>query len=191
MKKQLHPSTIGTVTPLGIIGTCNEDGSADVMAVAWCGFCSITPPAFMVALNEERLTLKNILREKEFTVGFPGEAQMVQADYTGMVSGKKADKVAGAKLTVERAHTVNAPVVTDFPVTIECRCVQTVKEGKHTIIIGEILNVLADEDVLDEKDMIDVVKAKLFTYDPGRNLYFSIGAECGKAFYEGAALLKQ
>lgn len=179
MRKDFGPQTWVYPMPVLIIGTYNEDGTPNAMNAAWGGtwdynkiFISLSPHA----------TTNNILKNKEFTVSFADSKHVVEADYVGIVSAKQEkDKIKKSGLTPKKSNFVNAPTFEEFPLTLECKLVS----GENGNIIGEIVNVSADEKVLNETGKIDAQKLHIITFDPAGNTYIELGAKVGNAFKDG------
>ncbi|MFA6142075.1 MAG: flavin reductase family protein [Candidatus Omnitrophota bacterium] len=185
MKKSVGAKTIVFPTPVFIVGTYDKDDKPNVMAVAWGGICCSNPPSVGIALREATYTYGNIMARKAFTISIPSEKFVSQADYFGMVSGRTEDKFANTKLTPVKSGLVDAPYVDEFPFVVECVLAQTIKLGLHTLFIGEIKNVLADEAVLDKKGSPDIKKIKPMIFDPANHGYYGIGEYLADAFSEG------
>ena len=182
-EKNLGPSAVAFPTPVYIVGTYGKDDEPTAMNVAWGGLCSSEPPCVMIAIRKERYTYENIMERKEFTVNFPDAAHVKEADYLGLVSGKKAKKFEVAGLTAKKGEKVNAPVIEEFPMALECK----VKSFEDGILIGEIMNVNADESIL-TNGQIDPKKLKPITYDPVNHAYIGLGEKVGNAFKDGLKL---
>ena len=176
--------------PVLLIGTYDENGVANVMNVAWGGQCS----EHHVALNlgHERQTLENMKAKKEFTVMFATEETMVAADYLGIVSGLKVhDKVAKSGLTPVKADVVDAPAFEQLPITLECRVTSIREERTGEVrVVGEVVNLSAEESVLNEKGKVDLGKARLICFDEATLKYRRIGEVVGNAFVEGNKIRK-
>jgi flavin reductase (DIM6/NTAB) family NADH-FMN oxidoreductase RutF len=108
-----------------------------------------------------------------------------EADYVGTISGRNVDKFSMTKLTPIRSEMVDAPYIQEFPVVIECRVLHTFEIGLHTQFIGEIMDVKAEESVLGEQGIPDMLKVKPFVFDTGQSAYYEIGQRIGKAFSIG------
>jgi flavin reductase (DIM6/NTAB) family NADH-FMN oxidoreductase RutF len=185
-KTQLAPGTILHPHPVLLIGTYGADGKANLMNAAWGGICCSVPPCVAVSLREATLTYHNILHNQAFTVGIPSQKQVEIADYVGTVSGRDHDKFVETGLTQSKSDKVNAPVAAEFPYTLECRLFQHHKLGLHTIFIGEILGIVADEDVLGEKGLPDIEKVQPMIWGGmGSNNYYAVGEKLGKGFSVG------
>ena len=176
--------------PVLLIGTYDENGVANLMNVAWGGQCS----EHHVALNlgHERKTLENMRLKKAFTVMFATQETMVAADYLGIVSGLKVgDKVAKSGLTPIPAEMVDAPAFEQLPVTLECRLASIREEKTGEIrVTGEVVNLSADESVLNEKGRVDFDKMHLICFDEATLKYRIIGEAVGNAFVEGNKIRK-
>lgn len=192
MKKQLGAGTITFPTPVYIVGTYNEDGSANVMNVAWGGMCASEPPCVEIALNTGRRTRENILRTGAFTIHIATKELMEQSDYFGLVSGSKADKLAEVGFTTTKSETVDAPVIDAYPMVLECEMRESHEIGPHLMVVGEIKGVLAEEEVLNEKgSAVDITKIAPICYDPSSNQYILADTVAGAAFGAGIKYLKK
>jgi flavin reductase (DIM6/NTAB) family NADH-FMN oxidoreductase RutF len=161
------------------------------MNAAWGGICCSVPPCVAVSLREATLTYHNILHSQAFTVGIPSRKHVEIADYVGLVSGHDHDKFAETGLTPLKSEKVNAPLAAELPFSLECRLFQHYKLGLHTMFIGEILGVMADEDVLGAEGFPDIEKTQAILYGGfGSNHYFAIGERVGKSFSIGRNLMK-
>lgn len=176
--------------PTYMIGTYNEDDSVDVMMMAWGGIVDTK----MVALNLEAAhkTVKNLRERKAFTLSIPGTDTLKESDYLGTASGNKyPDKFAVSGLHAIKSEIVDAPVITDYPVTLECTVIEFQDQPYGLRVLGEIVNVLADEKVLDENGKIDAGKLNAFAFDQMQNGYYAIGGKIGTAWHEGMSLMKK
>ena len=181
MRKNFGKKTWLFPCPVLIIGTYNEDGTANAMNAAWGGIYDTNQ--VMLCLSDDHATTKNILRSKAFTVSFADEAHATEADYVGIVSGNDVpDKLQRAHLDVVRADNVDAPLIEQFPVALECRLNHVNEDG---IIVGDIVNVSADERVLDGKGNLDIGKARFISYNSAAHDYRVIGDKVGNAFSDG------
>ena len=176
--------------PVLLIATYNEDGSVDVMNMAWGGVCAEN----MVALNldEDHKTSRNLKARGAFTLSIADLPHIREADFFGIASGNKMkDKFERSGLHAQKSARVDAPVVEEFPLTLECKVV----ECQHTVygfrVLGEIVNVLADEKVLDEKGKVDPARLNAFVFDPFRSGYYAVGEKVGQAWHTGAELVKK
>lgn len=192
MKLSLPPQTIILPSPVLIIGTYGADGKPDIMNAAWGGVASSKPPCVSVSLREATLSYHNILHSGAFTVNIPSEKFLKESDYVGMVSGRDFDKFKETKLTPERSKFVNAPIVKEFPYTLECKLIKHLNLGLHTMFIGEIIGMVADEEFLNEKQLPDIEKVKPMTFGSfGSRAYYGIGKKLGDAFSVGEELINK
>jgi len=182
MRKNFGPAPLLYPQPVMIIGTWNEDGTANAMNAAWGGIAG--NDTIIIDLGAHKTT-ENILKNKDFTVSIADAPHLVEADYVGIVSGNKVpDKVEKAGLHAKAAENVNAPYFEEFPLTLECRFLESTPYG----IAAKILNVTADESILDEKGGIDPAKLQAITYDPYNHDYIVLGETVGHAFSDGNKL---
>lgn len=191
MKKNLGAKDILFPTPVLIVGAYDKDGTPNAMNVAWGGLCSSKPPAIAISIRTERRTYLNILEKNAFTVNIASEAVMAEADYFGVVSGNQVKKFDHIDLSAVKANYVDAPYIAELPLALECKVMQVIKVGQHMHVIGEIVNVIADETVLDEKGRVDVVKLKAIGYDPAGNHYIATSEIVGDAFSVGLPLAEK
>lgn len=170
--------------PVLIIAAYDEGGVPNVMNAAWGGI--FTDDHIGICLSEGHKTTKNIRATGAFTVSMATAGQLTACDYVGIVSGnKEPGKFAKAGFTAERSEFVNAPVIKELPMTLECELVSYDDESNH--LVGRIVNVSADESILTD-GKIDVAKLRPVTYDPVNNKYIELGAKVGNAFSEGKKL---
>ena len=176
--------------PVLMISTYNEDGTVDVMNMAWGGICAEN----MVALNidEDHKTSENIKRTRAFTLSIADIDHIEAADFFGIATGyKMKDKFERSGLHAIKSSMVNAPIVQEFPLTLECKVVECQNTVYGFRVLGEILNVLADEKVLDEKGKVNPVKLNAFVFDQFQNGYYAIGKKVGQAWQTGLKLMKK
>lgn len=189
MKKSFGAKPYLFPMPVYMIGTYNEDGSVDEMAMAWGGICDME----MVALNLEagHKTVANLRARGAFTLAVPGMDTIKACDYLGTASANKfPDKFAKTGLHAVKSERVDAPVVEEFPLTLECTVERFEEEPYGLRVLGKIVNVIADESVLDEKGQIDSGKLNTFLFDQMRNGYYAVGEYVGKAWNIGKEFLK-
>ncbi len=190
MKKKITGEPFAFPTPIFIVATYNEDGSPNAMNAAWAGVSVSKPPCLTVSLQGQRKTYENIKRTGEFTVNIPNKKTMKEADYFGMISGHKTNKFADTGLTATKAEFVDAPFIEEFPVCFECKVREITEIGTHCIIIGEILNSMADESLFNENGKASLENADGFIFDPVTLTYLNVGEVVGKAFSIGREFKK-
>lgn len=180
-KKDLGAKSILFPMPVLIIGTYDAAGVPNAMNAAW-GMIS-DANEISISLSDHKTT-ENFMVTGAFTVGFATEGTVIPCDYVGIESGKYVpDKFARAHFTETKSKFVNAPVINELPVALECK----VKSFEDGILIGEIINVTADEAVMTD-GKIDLKKVKPIAYDPISNNYFALGEVAGTAFSDGNIL---
>ena len=184
MKQSLGPKTILYPTPVVVVGTYDRQEKPNMMTVAWVGICCSKPPCVAVSLRKATYTYANIVERKAYTVSVPSEKHIKETDYVGIASGKKVEKFSATKLTAVKSDLVDAPYVSEFPLVLECKLLQKIEIGVHTQFVGEILDVKADDSVL-EKGVPDMKKVNPILYVPETSLYYGVGAYLGKAFSIG------
>ena len=190
MKKELGVNPYLFPMPVLMIATYGDDDVVNVMNMAWGGICAEN----MVSLNisEGHKTSENIKKRGAFTVSIADIPHMEAADFFGIATGNKMeDKFERSGLTAVKSQKVDAPVVQEFPLTLECRVVEDKMGVYGHHVIGEIVGVLADEAVLDEKGKVDPAKLNAFVFDQFQNGYYAIGEKVGQAWRTGAPLMKK
>ena len=181
----LGANTFTPTTPVWVVGTYDHEGRPNVMTAAWGGICCSKPPCVYVSLRKATYTYGNLLERKAFTISFPSEEYVKEADYFGIVSGRDIDKFSTTKLTPVKSDLVDAPYVKEFPMILECRVIKIVEIGLHTEFIGEIIDSKAQEGVLDENKMPDVKKMKPIVWGLTNMSYLKVGEPIGKSFSIG------
>ena len=170
--------------PVLIVAAYDTEGRPNAMNAAWGGV--FTDDHIGICISEGHKTTKNILATKAFTVSMATVEQLAACDYVGIVSGnKEADKVAKAGFTTSRSEVVNAPIINELPMTMECEMVSYDTESNH--LVGRIVNVSADERILTD-GKIDYRKLRPITYDPISHHYIELGDIVGNAFADGKRL---
>jgi len=184
MKKNLGVKTVMFPMPVLIIATYNEDGSANAMNAAWGGIHDTNQIGICIA--PEHKTAENILKRKAFTVSMADAAHVTACDYIGIASGnKEAKKMEKAGFSVTKSEFVDAPVINELGMALECELVSyDVKTG---CLVGNILNVSAEEAVMTD-GKIDVEKLDPITYDTEFHTYRKLGPVAGTAFSDGKKL---
>lgn len=185
MKKSLGAKTLLFPTPVLMVGSYDREGNPNLMNAAWGGICCSQPPCIAVSLRKATYTYASIVARKAFTISIASEGTMVAADFVGITSGSDVDKFTHANLTEVRSKVVDAPYAAEFPLVLECRLLHTLEIGLHTQFIGEIIDVKADQDVLDADGLPDIMKIKPLIFDTGHRGYHGVGPLLGLAFTVG------
>ena len=174
--------------PVLMVATYNEDGSVNVMNAAW----GTMQERDTVALNltESHKTVKNIKARGAFTVSIADAAHITEADYFGVESGNRVpDKFARSGLTASRAETVDAPVIHEFPLCLECEFIEYQANEYGCGVIGKVVNVTADESVM-ENDRLNMSLVNAIAFDPYTHGYYKVTERVGDAFKDGLKLKK-
>lgn len=173
--------------PVFILAAYDEAGTPCAMNAAWGGI--YYDDQIMMCISAGHKTTKNILASKAFTVSMADAEHVVACDYVGVESGnKEPDKFAKAGFTASKSEFVNAPIINELPMTVECELISY--DPEMCTLIGRIVNVSADERVLGENGRIDPAKFRPITFDPVNNAYLALGEKVGNAFRDGLALKK-
>ncbi|MDD6481050.1 MAG: flavin reductase family protein [Lachnospiraceae bacterium] len=170
--------------PVFIIATYDENGKANAMNAAWDGVSGDTE--ICICMGKNHKTTENLKKNPEFTVSMADMEHIVACDYVGLVSGKDTpDKMEKAGFTTSKAEFVNAPVINELPMTIECRMTSYDEESGH--LFADIINVSADERILTDGG-IDISKLRPIAYDPVSHAYVECSQKVGNAFKDGLDL---
>lgn len=171
--------------PVLIIATYGEDGTPDAMNAAWGSISDSNQIAMYLSASHK--TVQNILSRKAFTVSMADVVHVVACDYVGIVSANDVpDKLARAGLHTFKSDFVDAPLIEELPMALECRFISFDEESE--LLLGEIVNVCADESVLSEDGKIDPQKLKPIIFDAVNHDYLTVGEKVGNAFEDGKAL---
>lgn len=181
MRKDLGDKMQFMPLPVLMIGTYDENGKANVMNAAWGGVYDYNQ--IMISLSKHKTT-DNLELKKAFTVAFATKKTEKISDYFGVVSGNKEDKIAKSGVHVIHGSKVDAPIIEEYPLTLEC----TVESFNDGILIGNVANVSVDEDYLDDQGKINVDKMEIIAFDMISNTYRVLGDVVGKDFKDGFEL---
>ena len=181
MRKDLGNKMNFLPLPVLMIGTYDEEGKANVMNAAWGGIYD--HGKIYISLSNHKTT-DNLKIKNAFTVGFATKDTEVISDYFGVVSGREQDKIEKSGVHVIKSNFVDAPIIEEYPLTLEC----TVESFEDGDLIGKIVNCSIDDRYLDEKGNIDVDKMEIITFDMTSNTYRVLGGVVGNAFKDGRNL---
>lgn len=185
MKKDFGAQTWMYPMPVLIIATYGEDGTPDAMNAAWGGIHDTNQIG--ICLSAGHKTTKNILKRGAFTVSMADEAHVAACDYVGLVSGNNVpDKLRRARLHVTKSAHVDAPLIDELPMALECKLLSYDADSGY--LVGQIINVCADESILGADGKVDARKLKPITYDPVSHGYYALGTRVGDAFKDGNQL---
>ena len=184
MRKNFGAKAVCYPQPVFIIAAYDENGKPNAMNAAWGGISE--EKEISICISEDHKTTANIIASGAFTVSMADAALVVACDYVGIASGNDVpDKMERAGFTTTRAEHVNAPLIDQLPMALECRLISYDIESCR--LVGEIVNVCADESVLTD-GKIDPVKLDPITFDPVHNTYLALGRKVGEAFSDGLEL---
>ncbi len=184
MRKNIKTTEAIFPMPVLMIATYNEDGSVNVMNAAWGTM--LERNQVILNLTETHKTVKNIKMRKAFTVSIADSKHVVEADYFGMVSGNNnPNKFSNSGLTETKSENVDAPIINEFPICLECEFIEYSDCG----VIGKVVNVTADESVMNE-DIVDIEKVSAIAFDPYTHGYYKVTERVGNAFKDGLQLEK-
>lgn len=185
MRKNFGPKPLLYPQPVLILASYSQDGTPDAMNAAWGGISDANRISICISAGHK--TTENILARKAFTVSMADAGHVAECDYLGIVSANdEPNKLAKAGLHTTKSTLVDAPLIDELPMALECRLVSY--DPESGCLIGEILNVCADEKILDEKGNIDPAKLRPITFDPMNSAYLVLGERVGSAFQDGAKL---
>ena len=185
MKKSFGKQTFMYPMPVLIIATYDENGNPNAMNAAWGGIHDTNQIG--ICIDKSHKTTANLLLKKAFTVSMADAAHVTACDYVGIASGNdEPDKIKKAGFTVSKAENIDAPVINELLMTLECKVVKHEEGSEYWV--AEIVNVSADESILTD-GKIDPSKLQPITYDPVNHNYLKLGDIAGKAFSEGKKLM--
>ena len=184
MSKNIGKECIMAPMPVLIIGTYDENNVPNAMNAAWG--CQNDVDVITIFLSRHKTT-ENLKLKKEFTVAFATKATVVESDYFGLESGQHVNKIEKAGFHAVKAEHVNAPVITEYPVTLECKMIDLVDEGMDYRLLGKVVNVVADENVL-TGGKVDLGKMQAICYDSALRVYRLVGEVVGHGFQDGLTI---
>ena len=150
-----------------VLVSCGHGTQANIITIAWTGILCSNPPQMGIGVRPERHSHKLIQETGEFVINVPGEGLLDEVEYCGFISGQEVDKFKARDLTPAPGSAVQAPIIAECPINLECRLVHTLPLGSHDLFVGEVVAVQFSEEVLDERGRVDNNKFKpiLFTGD--------------------------
>lgn len=183
MRKKLNITEGIFPMPVLMVATYNEDGSVNVMNAAWGTMQA--RDTVVLNLTETHKTVKNIKERGAFTVSIADAAHMAEADYFGIASGNKVmNKLEKAGLTAAKAECVDAPVINEFPLCLECAFIEYQNNRYGCGVIGKVVNVTADERVMPD-GKLDMSLVNAIAFDPYTHGYYKVAERVGEAFHDG------
>jgi len=177
MKVSKGPTTLLFPCPVALVTCRDAEGRDNVITLAWIGVACSDPPTIGIGVRPSRYSRELIEHSGQFVVNIPSEAQLARTDFCGMVSGRDTDKWAVTGFTREPARKVQAPMIRECPVNLECVVKDCVDLGSHRLYLGEVVDTHIDEDVLDAEGLIDYAKAAPIVYNARE--YWNLGRRIG------------
>lgn len=188
-RKNFGAKAVITPLPALMIATYDENNNPDVMMAAWGGQCGPNHICFELSAHK---TTSNLKLKKAFTISFADKKTVDESDYFGIVSGnKEPKKVEKVGFHTMKSPNVDAPIIKEYPLALECKVI-LFEEDKNggARVIGEIVNMSAEESILDEKGLVDLSKLQPVMYDSSHNTYRVVGEEVGKVWGSGKRFMK-
>ena len=190
MKKNLGVVPAAYPMPVLMVAAYDENGKVNAMNAAWGMICGMDKIALFI--DEDHRTTQNLLKTRAFTVSIADREHMDVADFFGIATGNKMDdKFERTGYTAVRSTFVNAPVIDEFPVVMECELADVVSNDSFYCIVGKIVNVAAEEKVLSENGKVDPSRLQALIFDQFQHGYYVTGEQVGKAWNAGAGLMKK
>ena len=188
MRKNIKTTEAIFPMPVLMIATYNEDNTVDVMNAAWGTM--LERDHIILNLTETHKTVKNIKKRNAFTVSIADANHVIEADYFGIVSANNTpNKFANTNLTTTKSDNIDAPIINEFPICMECEFIEYQDSKYGCGVIGKIINVTADEKVLNN-DKVDISLLNAIAFDPYTHGYYKIGKRVGEAFKDGLKIKK-
>ena len=192
MKKQLGPSDAFFPLPAAMVVSGIGD-EANIIAIAWIGIVSSTPPTIGISLKNTRHSVGLIRKSGEFTVNIPSSGSFKEIDYCGLASGKDRDKFQDIGFTPVKGSKVNTPIIEECPYNMECRLTKEILLGDYILFLGEIVETHIDGDKFDtsKTGKIDISKVDPLVYSARVREYWSLGEKLGDGFAAGKEILRR
>ena len=188
MRKKIKTTEAIFPMPVLMVATYNEDGTVDVMNAAWG--MMLERDHVVLNLTESHKTVQNMKEKRAFTVSIADAKHVKEADYFGVVSGNNTpNKFENSGLTAVKSENVNAPIINEFPICMECEFIEYQNDPYGCGVIGKVVNVTADETVMDGEN-IDISLVNAISFDPYTHGYYKVTERVGNAFKDGFELRK-
>lgn len=181
MSKIKWPGSVLLAPVPPVLVTCGQDNKANVLTVGWVGILNTKPPMTYISLMPSRLSHEIITETREFTINLSTVDLVKTVDFCGVRSGRSINKIEALNLDLEPGDLVKCPMLTDSPVSLECRVKEIVPLGSHDLFISDIVAVHVQEILLDANGKLHLEKAGLLAYVHGA--YFELGKKCGTFGY--------
>jgi len=176
-KRLLKPGNMLYPVPAALVSVRGAEGKSNLITIAWCGTVCSDPPMLSISVQKKRFSYDLLKTSGEFVLNLTTEKMLKGVDLSGVISGRDADKWERAGFTEEAASVVNAPLVKESPVNIECRVTEVKELGSHDLFLAEVVAVHADDALFDESGRLDLGRAGLVVYSHGE--YRALGRVLG------------
>lgn len=187
MLKEINARPVVMPEPVLIVGTFDENGVPDAMNVAWGGQCG--PREIALNIGSTHKTTENMRRQGAFTLHIGDVDRVALSDFFGIASGKKIDKFTSADVAYTKGKVVNAPIIEDFMLAMECRIVSMTDIGGGAVrVVGEVVRTVADDTIINSDGKVDYRRLRPIVFDSETNEYLSLGESVGKAFSIGRSI---
>ncbi len=178
MAKQVwKPATILNPVPVVMVSCSDNEGKPNIITLAWAGTINSDPPMVSISVRKERYSHKLIKDKGQFVINLVSKKLLFATDYCGVKSGRNIDKFKEMKLTPDKASKVDAPIIKESPINIECRVKDIVELGSHDMFLAEIVAVNVDDDLLNSNGKLAIEKADLVCFSHGE--YFGLDKSLG------------
>ena len=190
MRKNLKVMPAVFPMPVLMVAAYDEQGKVNVMNAAWGTICDMDKIALII--DDEHKTTQNIRKVKAFTVSLADKEHIAEADFFGIASGNKiSDKFQRTGFHAAKSALVNAPIIEEFPVSMECELAEIVETANLFAVVGKIVGVSADEEVLDANGKVDPLKLNALIFDQFQHGYYAVGEKVGQAWNAGKELMEK
>ncbi|MHA1965764.1 MAG: flavin reductase family protein [Candidatus Thorarchaeota archaeon] len=176
MKRQINPRTALVPSPVVLLSVAGED-RPNIITLSWVANVCSKPPTIVAGIRPERHSYNLVKEAGEFVLNIPSSEYIEGTEFAGTKSGREYDKFVEAGFTPEPATMVNAPIIKECPINIECKTTQIIPLGVHDLFVAEVVAVHVDESTLDENGRFDASKTSLFTYLPLNGQYWTLGKQ--------------
>lgn len=175
-RKVLNPGTLLAPLP-AVLVSCGTVKKANVLTIAWTGIVNTHPAMTYISVRPSRHSYNIIKESGEFVINLTTSKMVRETDFCGVRSGKNTDKINKCSLHLEPASKVNAPIISESPLSLECRVIEVKPLGSHDMFLAEIVAVSVDGHYLDSKGKINLQQSGLMAYSHGE--YFALGRKLG------------
>lgn len=180
-KQSWKPGNMLYPVPAVLVSCRDKEGNDNVLTIAWAGTICSDPAMVSISVRKERHSYPMIKESGVFVINLTTRDLVQATDYCGVRSGKDEDKFAAMHLTKGEAEKINAPIIMESPVNIECKVKQVLELGSHDMFIAEVVNVQVSDEYMDEKGAFHMNDADLLTYSHGQ--YYALGEHLGSFGY--------